>query len=352
MKLRRALVTVASTAALLPAALAAAPAAFADDSGSTPTVSATATDTPTASATTPPAETATTPAASASADPTGAASPSASATGTPGGTGPTATGSPTAGGTPTAPASATGTPTADPTAYCTDQNQAYQAALKISVAGLPGRIARGSGWHVFKLTLDNPTKKSITGVDLVAGVFNPNSGDPFADKQLKLQAYDWDAKQWFDVGDSSSSIGYLGPGDLPANTSADVRLRLNVESAAPLGLTVALGYGAYPDKADDCIAEASGIEKFKVVSAGSGTGGTATSEPGGQVPPPARQASDDRTKNHAIPARTTQAALTGSLAHTGSPSQLPLIGGIGGAAIVAGAGALLVVRRRKAGSAV
>ncbi|MFC7513108.1 LAETG motif-containing sortase-dependent surface protein [Streptomyces thermocarboxydus] len=40
--------------------------------------------------------------------------------------------------------------------------------------------------------------------------------------------------------------------------------------------------------------------------------------------------------------------VTGSLAETGSNSALPVIGLVGGAAVVAGAGALFVVRRRKA----
>ncbi|MFE0512487.1 LAETG motif-containing sortase-dependent surface protein, partial [Streptomyces sp. NPDC058964] len=40
---------------------------------------------------------------------------------------------------------------------------------------------------------------------------------------------------------------------------------------------------------------------------------------------------------------------TGSLAETGSSSALPMIGLVGGLAVVAGAGAVFAVRRRRAG---
>jgi LPXTG-motif cell wall-anchored protein len=40
---------------------------------------------------------------------------------------------------------------------------------------------------------------------------------------------------------------------------------------------------------------------------------------------------------------------SGNLAETGSSSALPVIGLVGGVAVVAGAGAMFVVRRRKAG---
>jgi LPXTG-motif cell wall-anchored protein len=358
MKLRRALVTVASTAALLPAALAAAPAAFADDGSTTPTMSSTATDTATAA----PTGTATAPAPSDTA--TGTTGSGDGTTGTPsagasGGSDSSSTSTPAPGDTSTAApapsASASSDPTDEPTAYCSDETPGYQAELKISVAGLPGRIARGSGWHSFTITVDNPTRKAVTGVDLVADVFNPYSAAPDAFKQLKLQAYDPDTHQWFDPTDGAGGAAYLGAGDMPAHTSANVGLRLNVEAGAPLGETIALGYGAYPDRANDCIAEASGTEEFKVVSAADGTGGTATHRPGGKIPTGARKAaahSASSNATHAIPAKTTQAALTGSLAHTGSPSQLPLIGGIGAAAVVAGAGTLFAVRRRRAGSSV
>ncbi|MEV7982044.1 LAETG motif-containing sortase-dependent surface protein [Streptomyces sp. NPDC086519] len=41
---------------------------------------------------------------------------------------------------------------------------------------------------------------------------------------------------------------------------------------------------------------------------------------------------------------------TGNLADTGSSSALPVIGLVGGVAVVVGAGAVVLVRRRKAGA--
>jgi LPXTG-motif cell wall-anchored protein len=44
--------------------------------------------------------------------------------------------------------------------------------------------------------------------------------------------------------------------------------------------------------------------------------------------------------------------ITGNLAETGSGSALPMVGIAGGVAVVAGAGAMFVVRRRKSGAQV
>ncbi|CAM5671667.1 hypothetical protein SGLAM104S_06580 [Streptomyces glaucescens] len=48
--------------------------------------------------------------------------------------------------------------------------------------------------------------------------------------------------------------------------------------------------------------------------------------------------------------RSSSVQATGSLAETGSSSVLQVIGLVGGFAVVAGAGAVYAVRRRKAGA--
>lgn len=70
---------------------------------------------------------------------------------------------------------------------------------------------------------------------------------------------------------------------------------------------------------------------------GTDTDGTKPQE-GGKVPMPSEKPNDNNTQE-----------VTGSLAETGSSSMVPTIGLIGGVAVVAGAGAVFTVRRRKAG---
>ncbi len=79
-----------------------------------------------------------------------------------------------------------------------------------------------------------------------------------------------------------------------------------------------------------------------VLKAGSTTpAGTGDAKPTGDKPTGKPQ-SDMKPQGG-----SEQLPVTGSLAHTGSSSALPAIGLIGGAAVVAGAGAMFVVRRRK-----
>ncbi|WP_369390745.1 LAETG motif-containing sortase-dependent surface protein [Streptomyces sp. CG1] len=336
MKLRRALVAVATTAAVAPAALTMATVAYADDGS--------ASATPTASA-----------GVSASAAPADTSSSGATATATANATGSAAPSAPTD-GAPVASASAvpTGTPTAEPTdlGFCEDQNPHYKATLRMTLSGLPGKVVKGSGWHPFKMTVSNPSKDAIKDITLAAGVGPLNGDNPFTLKQVVLQAYDPDAKQWFDVTDDGTySFGSLGPGDLPGNSAVDLGFRLNVTAKAPVGKALTIGLGVYPDTKNNC--EATGFAAYKIDIVKPGTRTTGSSpvpQTGGEAPLPSKAPAKNGT-SHVVPVSDTTAASKGSLAHTGTSSALPLIAGIGGAAVVVGAGAVFVVRRRKSGGA-
>ncbi len=322
MKLRRALAAVATTAAIAPAALMTASPVFAADASSAPSTSSSASQAP----------------------------------GTPGTSVPAV--SATLSATPTAvPGDATGVPSDTPTqlAFCADKNPAYKASLAMSISGLPGRIARGSGWHPFTLTLANPSKATLKDVQLAAGVGPMKGEDPYSLGQARLQAYDPDAKVWFDVTqDGTTSFGSLGPADLPAGTPVKVALRLDVTAKAPLGKGLTIALGIYPDRQNDCTATSFAAYKLEIVRPGTRTSGSKpVPQTGGKAPLPAH-APSTTGKTHVVPASVTTAAATttpatGALAHTGSSSALPVIAGVGGAAVVVGAGAVYVVRRRRNG---
>ncbi|WP_199272743.1 LAETG motif-containing sortase-dependent surface protein [Streptomyces broussonetiae] len=234
--------------------------------------------------------------------------------------------------------------------FCEDQNPQYKATLRIGLSGLPGKIVKGSGWHPFKMTVANPSKDAIKNIELAAGA-GPVKGDtPFMLKQVVLQAYDPDAKQWFDVTDDGTyAFGSLGPGDLPGKTAVDLSFRLDVTAKAPVGKALTVGLGVYPDTKNNCVATGFAAYKVDIVKPGTPTTGSGpVPQTGGEAPLPSKAPAKHGT-SHVVPVSDTNAA--GSLAHTGTSSALPLIAGIGGAAVVVGAGAVFVGRRRKSGGA-
>jgi LPXTG-motif cell wall-anchored protein len=168
--------------------------------------------------------------------------------------------------------------------------------VDVSINGLPGKISAGSGWHKFSLNVLNNSDSTLNDLDFFAGASPDKNGEElFSSKQVQLQAWDPQDKIWVDLNEGGYAVGYVGYTD---------ELKPDYE--------------------------------FQIVSAGTDTGGTKPQE-GGKAP-----VTDKK------PTGTTP-EVTGSLAETGSSSALPMISLVGGAAVVAGAGAIFVVRRRKAG---
>ncbi|MGW1166638.1 LAETG motif-containing sortase-dependent surface protein [Streptomyces sp. NPDC002550] len=339
MKLRRAMMTAAATAALAPLALVCAPAAFADDSPSTSVSSSASTET------TPAADAGTSPAAdqNASAAPSSdspAASESAGA-----GTSASASASASESASATATASASTSPSESaqpsdeptpPSGICEEGDAHYKSKIHSSLGGLPGEIAVGSGWQPFTLSVKNPTSADLKDVIFYAGVgpSDPNAQYAFRTSQVQLQVkYDG---TWYDVEDGAGhSNGYLDLADIKAGQTVNYQLRLNVKANAPVGEGLTIGGGMYFDDEENCIGSDQAGYLIKIVEAGTDTGGTKPQE-GGKVPVPTQK-----------PGKTNTQDVTGSLAETGSSSMLPTIGLVGGAAVVVGAGAVFAVRRRK-----
>ncbi|MFI7012781.1 LAETG motif-containing sortase-dependent surface protein [Streptomyces sp. NPDC050164] len=318
----------AATAVLAPVALLAAPAAYATDEP---------TPTPSTSVSESTPETSTSPSApeSTPAEPTPTPTPSASTSESAPQT--STSPSPSTSASPSSPAPSTSEPeeseSPDPDAVCEDTK------VDVSISGLPGKIAAGSGWHKFSLNVLNNSDSTLNDLDFFAGASPDKNGEElFSSKQVQLQAWDPQDKIWFDLNAGGYAVGYVGYTDeLKPDYQVNIPLRLNVSKSAPVGAGFSLGATIYSDNDDECVGFGDVSYKFQIVSAGTDTDGTKPQE-GGKAP-----VTDEK------PSGNTP-EVTGSLAETGSSSALPMISLVGGAAVVAGAGAIFVVRRRKAGA--
>ncbi|MEV6943206.1 LPXTG cell wall anchor domain-containing protein [Streptomyces sp. NPDC051172] len=336
MKLRCAMGVAAATAVIAPLALLSAPAAFADETptaGATETVSETPTETPSDTATATPTDTGL---------PTDSATPTAPASSSP---------------TASAPASQSGEPTpstsaepsedpSDPNVpFCEDVDKNYEGAkVSADIKGLPGKIVAGDGFHNFKLTVTNDAKTRVEGVAFYAEVENYELDEskylsPYVDLEFKNP----ETGSWDRIGsDDWAGDYFFFVKELKAGQSQTVALRVSIDSKAPAGDAYSFGSGAYLDNVEgqDCIAEGWAQYDFKVLKAGS-----ANTDPGSATP--SDKGSKDSVKK---PQGEISALPTGNLAETGAGSALPVIGLVGGVAVVAGAGAVFAVRRRRAGA--
>ena len=198
MKFRRALVTVATTAAIAPAALITAPSAFA--ASAAPSVNADVV-----------------PSASSAAHPAAASAASG---------------------------------------LCMTGHPTYRPVLHTALNGLPNKVVAGSGWHGFTLSIDNPSQSKITNIHLFAGVSSTYVGfKAFPTSQVSLQAYFPKTKRWEDVTDTAGHTdGYFAWGWMGPHTHMNIPMRINVKKNAPVGKGMALGAGFYQDAAHKCTA--------------------------------------------------------------------------------------------------
>jgi LPXTG-motif cell wall-anchored protein len=347
MKLRRAMAAAAATAVLAPLALLSAPAAFADG---------------------------TEPGGTASVSPSGSPSesPSESASGTPG------TGEPGPDDTPADPSTApedtpsapaaqnagpdrddTGTDTTDTTdtsspsdptdpdvPYCEELDEDYgDAKVSASVKGLPGKVVAGSGFHPFRLVVTNDSDADLTGVAFYAEVENYElDEDKFLSPYVDLEFKNPEDGAWTRIGDDEWAGDYFfHTEELKSGASEKLDLRVRIDAKAPAGDAYSFGSGAYLDRVEDqdCVAEGWAQYDFEVLEAGSANPDPGEADPGDgdeKEPEPVEKPQGGSSE---LPA--------GNLAATGSSSALPVIGLVGGIAVVVGGGAVFAARRRRDG---
>ncbi|WP_432248451.1 hypothetical protein ACRAR1_12795 [Streptomyces sanyensis] len=341
MKIRRSLALAAATAAMAPAVLLAAPAAYATDNGpSSPesqTTPAPAESTPAADDTTPaaeetkPAEESTTPAAEETKPAEESTTPAAEETT------PSDDSTPETGSTSPSP-SASATSPAGP-AECSDEDMRFDGDLRTDLSGLPSKIVAGSGFHGFTLNVDNKADHGYERIDFGVFAALTDENDFFVDTgNLTLQFKDPATGAWTDISldEEDEHAGYLGYTDIKAHESFSVDLRLSVDKKAPAGLGFAISIGMYADDEGNCVyADDESYYKFDILAAGSTPVDTGDAKPqGGSKPLPQK------------PTGNTPIDPEGRLAATGSSSALPVIALAGGAAVAVGVGATFLVRRR------
>jgi LPXTG-motif cell wall-anchored protein len=345
MKLRRAMATAAATAVIAPLALLSAPAAFADEDPSTSTSSATAeaTTSPSATESAPATENSTTPAdgeTSPSQTETtpadnGAGSPAAGDTGSPS---PTGSSSPSTSASPSPSESAP-----EGGELCVDENGESTAELsehlKSGLSGLPDTIVAGSGWTAFSFNVSNHGDQEIKDIKPLIGVAAIGWDDAKDySGEIKVQVFDKATKSWQTIADAAGEGGTFTAFSLGAGQSVSYKLRLSVSGKVPDSLGLTGGLAEYADEQGCWLADDPNgwAYFFDILGAGSDPGkpGDAKPQTGGMKP----------IKN------VNEVDATGSLAETGSSSALPMIGLTGGLAVALGAGAVFVVRRRKAGT--
>ncbi|MFG2960523.1 LPXTG cell wall anchor domain-containing protein [Streptomyces sp. NPDC048291] len=343
MKLRRVMAAAAVAAVVAPVALLSAPVlAFAEDSPSTPasesapgepgdTGSAAASDSAS------PSDSDST-SASASGSASAAASPSGSASAS-------ASSSASASAGPSGSAEPSANPSDPDVPYCEDLDENFgDAKVSADVKGLPGKIVAGDGFHGFELVVTNDAEADVEGVAFYAEIENYALDEskylsPYVDLEFKNP----DTGSWDRIGDDDWAGDYFFyVPKLKSGASTSVDLRVSVDAKAPAGDAYSFGSGAYLDKVQglDCIAEGWAQYDFTVLKAGSSNPAPGTATPG-----------DDGGRDSVKKPQGDVSDLpTGNLADTGTSSALPVIGLVGGVAVVVGAGAVVLVRRRRTGT--
>ncbi|MFD0165200.1 LAETG motif-containing sortase-dependent surface protein [Streptomyces decoyicus] len=360
MKLRRALTAAAATAVIAPAALLAAPAAFATGPDAETGVSAAPTpgtpgsdpsDDTTAQPETPgtsdetapgddtPGDDTETGGETGNGDDTEPATPATPAT-PGGGTKPSDAPEPTTPAEPTKP----GEPGDEPDCTVDD------AAIKVTVAGLPSKLVAGGGWKGFSVHLANTTNHTLDEVyPVIYAVPTGNIEHPTS--QLDLEYQNPDTGKWTSF-DEWTDGQYFGWFELDAHQTAQLKLRIRADKGAKAGDGFALVAGDYQNKDGSCGWSEEQWYDFTILPAGG--------KPG-EIPPakPGKPGNKPGTQGGGKPVNTTKPKdgmdklpVTGNLAETGASSALPAIGIVGGVAMAVGAGALFVVRRRKTDGAV
>lgn len=217
-----------------------------------------------------------------------------------------------------------------------------QAKLTTVITGMPSTVVAGKKVY-FTFRVTNGTGKTMD--QLIPSVYirvTSRSGHKLLDYLVHLQRWSAASSTWKNV-DVEHYMEKIKP--LKAGAQVDVRMRFTIDASAPASTGATQVAGNYWNTDGTCgrSASSSGPD-FAIAVAGTKLGKpgrTDPAEPGATKP---------RTSDVKPRSGTSAGPVNGSLAATGSssaPSQLALASG---AALVVGAGAMFVVRRRKAGA--
>ncbi|MET8901400.1 LPXTG cell wall anchor domain-containing protein [Streptomyces sp. NPDC004538] len=214
--------------------------------------------------------------------------------------------------------------------------------LTAVVSGLPDKVVGGTT-ETFTLRVTNGTGSTLDEVYPFASAHGfDTKGYKELDSYLDLEWSTAANPKWRDA----DLLGGTSVGSLKANASVDVKLRLKVDADVLAGqgsVYVTADYlnddgscGGYPDLDD---------YGFQILP----KGGDDAGDPGKPEDPKDKPTPNNPTGQggtSTTPVNTSGTTTTGSLAQTGSNDALPKIALAGGAALVLGAGAVIITRRR------
>ncbi|MET9801812.1 peptidase [Streptomyces sp. NPDC006368] len=217
-----------------------------------------------------------------------------------------------------------------------------ESKLTTVVTGLPSKVVAGTTVN-FSLRVSNGSKKTMDEVYTHAAVhaFDKRGYKSF-DDLLKLQWSSASSTKWKPL-DDDRYIDVISP--LKAGAHTDIKLRLTVDAKAPAGEGVAVAAGSYFNEDGSCGGTPdSDLYDFEIAPVGTKPGKVDDAQPSGNRP------HAPGTTPQGVTSVQPVNATSGTLAATGSSSAVPQIALAGGVAVAMGAGAMLVVRRRKAGA--
>ncbi|MFE5482012.1 LPXTG cell wall anchor domain-containing protein [Streptomyces sp. NPDC056527] len=214
-----------------------------------------------------------------------------------------------------------------------------EAKFTTVVQGLPEKVVAGTTVN-FTLRVTNGTDKKMDEVYPYAAVHAfDEKGLKELDKYLDLEWSTAANPKWQDVDPGES----LFVGSLNAKSSTDVKLRLKLDAKTPAGQGAAFVAGDYWNDDESC-GGTPDLEyyEFAILAKGSNPGKVddAKGKPG----------NSNTTQQGGTSTTPVNGGTNGSLAKTGSNDAVPQIALAGAAAVALGAGAMFVVRRRKAGA--
>ncbi|MFD9572377.1 LAETG motif-containing sortase-dependent surface protein [Streptomyces sp. NPDC059982] len=344
MKLHRLLATTAVMAAVGPVALLAAPAAHANGATPSPSTSvapsapAGVTPAPTPNPSRPDTGAGTAGGSDGSAKPVASTKPGTSPSGT-------------ASGTP----SATPSPSYSRPAFCSGIPDEERG--KTSLRGLPGKIVAGSGWHEFTYRVSNVSKTTVMETDVSIWLGTADSKlDDVAQLAVTVEWFNPGSGQWKPIEGEGAGVfdndGFATAKKLKPGEYADARMRIKIGDKATPGtgyfFTIGHSYGEDGQCGFDGISQFD----FTVLAPGTKPGGVddAKGKPAKPGTPGRPDPKGDGGHQPAPQGGRAELPVSGHLAETGSSSTLPAVAAVGGAAVVAGAGAVFLVRRRRATS--
>ncbi|MFJ8866833.1 LAETG motif-containing sortase-dependent surface protein [Streptomyces sp. NPDC102473] len=218
-----------------------------------------------------------------------------------------------------------------------DETCVPEAKLTTVVTGLPSTVVAGTKTD-FKLRVTNGTKKTMDEVYPFAYVHaTDKTGLKDLAHLVHLQWSSASSTTWKNV-DNENYMDRISP--LKAGAHEDIKMRLSIDAKAPAGNGVTFVAGDYWNDNGTC-GGSPDLEGYEFMIAAAGT------KPG-KVPDaePSTKPNSDLTPQTGASATPTG----GTLAATGSSDATSQLALASGAALAIGAGAVFVVRRRKAGT--